>query len=71
MPIKYKLKSGEPMDHRLYSLWSTTDGTGSWTSFVPSLDDNILQADFDPVFETTTITFKSEESLTFFILKWS
>jgi hypothetical protein len=65
---KFIFTEDDSIDDKLDDLWNKSS-INSWIGFLMSLDDNIIDADYSQ--QTTTLTFKQPEHITFFVLKYS
>lgn len=62
------VKKDTPIDDNLLTFWGTTTETMSWEEYVKSLDVNIVSVEYHT---HTIITFKKEEHISWFLLRWS
>ncbi len=58
------------LDQKFLDMWEDSKGPKlDWSSFIKTLDVNIISVCF--VYETTTIEFTNEAHKSWFILRWS
>lgn len=62
------VKNDTQIDDNLLNFWDTITETMSWEEYVKSLDVNIVSVEY---YKHTTITFKKEEHISWFLLRWS
>jgi len=64
---KLTFNDDTPIDDNLVNAWNSITEP-SWKAYVKSLDSNIVSVEY---LSATTITFKKEEHITWFLLRWS
>jgi hypothetical protein len=71
--IEFILYDGCQFDKKLVEMWDNDWGDHqlNYEDFIRTLEPKIINAKANEDYESITITFESEEHLTWFLIRWS